>query len=63
MEGNSFIDSLNGLKCFTDRFSLLRVSRGGILSNSDADLLCLADYKVILCGQNYGPMTREYVPF
>jgi len=63
MKGNSFIDSLNGLKCFTDRFDLLHVSKGEILSNSNAESLCLADYKVFMCGQNYGPMTREYVPF
>ena len=63
MKGNRFIDSLNGLKCFTDRFDLLRVSKGEILSNKDAESLCLADYKVLLCGQNYGPMTREYTPF
>ncbi len=63
MEGNSFIDGLNGLKCFTDRFNLLRVSRGEALSNSDVESLCLADYKVLLCGQNYGPMIREYIPF
>lgn len=63
MVGNSFIDCLNGLKCFTDRFNLLRVSKGEILSSSDVELLCLADYKVLLCGQNYGPMTREYIPF
>ena len=58
-----FIEKINGLKCFTDRFDLLHVSKGGILSNSDAESLCLADYKVFMCGQNYGPMTREYVPF
>lgn len=63
MEGNRFIDCLNGLKCFTDRFNLLRVSKGEILSNSDVESLCLADYKVLLCGQNYGQMTREYIPF
>ncbi len=63
MEGNSFIDCLNGLKCFTDRFNLLRVSKGEILSNSDVESLCLADYKVLLCGQNYSQMTREYIPF
>lgn len=58
-----FIEKINGLKCFTDRFDLLHVSKGEILSNSDAESLCLADYKVLLCSQNYGPMTREYVPF
>lgn len=58
-----FIEKINGLKCFTDRFDLLHVSKGGILSNSDVESLCLADYKVFMCGQNYGPMTREYVPF
>ena len=63
MEGNLFIDKLNSLKCFTDRFDLLHVSKGEILSNSDVESLCLADYKVLLCSQNYGPMTREYVPF
>lgn len=63
MEGNRFIDCLNSLKCFTDRFNLLRVSKGEILSNSNVESLCLADYKVLLCGQNYGPMTREYIPF
>ena len=63
MEGNRFIDKLNSLKCFTDRFDLLHVSKGEILSNCDAESLCFADYKVLLCSQNYGPMTREYVPF
>lgn len=63
MEGNRFIDKLNSQKCFTDRFDLLHVSKGEILSNSDAESLCFADYKVLLCSQNYGPMTREYVPF
>lgn len=63
MEGNSFIYSLNGLKCFTDRFNLLCVSKGENLSNSDAESLCLADYKVLLCGQNFGPMSRKYTPF
>lgn len=63
MEGNRFIDKLNSLKCFTDRFDLLHVSKGEILSNSDAESLCLADYKVLLSSQYYGPMTREYVPF
>lgn len=63
MEGNRFIDKLNRLKCFTDRFDLLHVSKGEILSNCDAESLCFADYKVLLCSQNYGPMTREYVPF
>ena len=63
MEGNRFIDKLNSLKCFTDRFDLLHVSKGEILSNFDAESLCFADYKVLLCSQNYGPMTREYVPF
>ena len=63
MEGCSFIDCLNGLKSFTDRFNLLRVSKGELLSNSDVKSLCLADYKVLLCGQNYGSMTREYNPF
>lgn len=63
MEGNNFIESLNGLKCFTDRFDLLRVSKGEILSNCDVESLCIADYKVLLCGQNNGPMTRDYIPF
>ena len=63
MEGCSSIDCLNGLKSFTDRFNLLRVSKGELLSNSDVKSLCLADYKVLLCGQNYGSMTREYNPF
>ena len=63
MNGNLFIESLNGLKSFTDRFDLLRVSKGDILSNSDVESLCLADYKVLLCGQNYGPMARGYIPF
>ena len=63
MEGNRFIDKLDSLKCFTDRFDLLHVSKGEILSNCDVESLCFADYKVLLCSQNYGPMTREYVPF
>lgn len=63
MGGIRFIEKINSLKCFTDRFDLLHVSKGEILSNSDAESLCLADYKVLLCSQNYGPMTREYVPF
>ena len=63
MKGNSFIDSLNGLTCFIDRFDLLRMSKGKILSNSDVESLRLVDYKVLFCGQNYGSMTREYVPF
>lgn len=58
-----FIDKLNSQKCLTDRFDLLHVSKGEILSNSNAESLCLADYEVLLCSQNYGPMTREYVPF
>ena len=63
MEGNRFIDKLNSLKGFTDRFDLLHVSKGEILSNSNAESLCLADYKVMLCSQNYAPMTRDYIPF
>lgn len=63
MMGISFIEKINSLKCFTDRFDLLHVSKGAILSNGDAESLCLADYKVLLCSQNYGPMSREYVPF
>ena len=63
MRGISFIEKINSLKCFTDRFDLLHVSKGAILSNGDAESLCLADYKVLLCSQNYGPMSREYVPF
>lgn len=63
MEGNSFIYSLNGLKSFTDRFNLLHVAKGEVLSNSDVESLCLADYKVLFCGQNYSSMTREFIPF
>ena len=63
MKGASFIESLNALKGFTDRFDLLHVSKGEILSNGNADSLCLADYKVMLCSQNYAPMTRDYIPF
>lgn len=63
MGGIRFIEKINSLKCFTDRFDLLHVSKGEILSNSDAESLCLADYKVLLCSQNYSPMTREFVPF
>lgn len=63
MEGNSFIYSLNGLKSFTDRFNLLHVAKGKVLSNSDVESLCLADYKVLFCGQNYSSMTREFIPF
>ena len=63
MGGIRFIEKINSLKCFTDRFDLLHVSKGEILSNSDAESLCLADYKVLLCSQNYSPMAREFVPF
>ena len=63
MEDKNFIDSLNGLKCFTDRFNLLHVSKGENLSNSDVESLCLADYKVLFCGQKYSSMTRDYIPF
>lgn len=63
MKGASFIESLNALKGFTDRFDLLHVSKGEILSNGNAESLCLADYKVMLCSQNYAPMTRDYIPF
>ncbi len=63
MKGDSFIESLNALKGFTDRFDLLHVSKVEILSNGNAESLCLADYKVMLCSQNYAPMTRDYIPF
>lgn len=63
MGGIRFIERINSLKCFTDRFDLLQVSKGEILTNSNAEIMCLADYKVLLCSQYYGPMTREYIPF
>jgi hypothetical protein len=42
---------------------LLHVLKGEIISNNDAESLCMADYEVLFCGQNYGPMTRDYIPF